>query len=104
MFVSGLVELLQQVQSATILIALLCKNVKWQSTKECQESFDSAKKALSSSYQLAHYSPVLPIRLAADASAYRIGAVIAHVMPDGSERPVAFASRTLTSAEKIMLK
>ncbi len=35
--------------------------------------------------------------MAADASAYGIGAVI---MPDGNERPVAFASRTLTSSEK----
>ncbi len=27
-------------------------------------------------------------------------AVIAHILPDGSERPVAFASRTLTKSEK----
>ena len=47
-----------------------------------------------------HYNPDLPIRMAGDASAYRIGAVIAHVLPDGTERPVAFASRTLTSSEK----
>ena len=26
--------------------------------------------------------------------------MIAHVLPDGTERPVAFASRTLTSSEK----
>ena len=47
-----------------------------------------------------HYNPDLPIRMAGDASAYGIGAVIAHVLPDGTERPVAFASRTLTSSEK----
>ena len=49
---------------------------------------------------LMHYNPDLPIRMAGDASAHRVGAVIAHVLPDGTERPVAFASRTLTSSEK----
>ena len=90
-------------QFATILHplnALLRKNAKWNWSPECQKSFESAKAALSSSSLLAHYNPTLPIRLAGDASAYGIGAVIAHVMPDGSEHPVAFASHTLTSAEK----
>ena len=49
---------------------------------------------------LAHYNPSLPIRLAADASAYGIGAVISHVFEDGSERPVAFTSRTLSPTEQ----
>ena len=49
---------------------------------------------------LAHYNPSLPIRLAADASAYGIGAVISHVFEDGSERPVAFTSCTLSPTEQ----
>ena len=34
--------------------------------------------------------------MAADASAYGVGA---HILTDGTERPIAFASRTLTSSE-----
>ena len=55
---------------------------------------------LTSSKVLAHFDPALPIKLAADASAYGVGAVIAHVQPDGSEKPIAFASRTLTPSER----
>ena len=47
-----------------------------------------------------HFNLELPIALACDASAYRVGAVLAHKMPDGYERPVGFASRTLLKKEK----
>ena len=49
---------------------------------------------------LAHYDPDLPIKLDCDASAYGIGAVVSHVLPDKTERSIAYASRTLTSSEK----
>ena len=43
---------------------------------------------------------MLLVRLACDASPTGIGAVLSHVMPDSSVRPVAFASRSLTKTER----
>lgn len=47
-----------------------------------------------------HYNTNLSIRLAADASTYGIGAVLSHVLADGTEHPIASVSRTLSSSEK----
>ena len=46
----------------------------------------------------------IPIRLACDASPYGVAAVMSHVFPDGSERPISFASRTLSSRERKFIK
>ena len=78
----------------------LLKNTPWKWTKECDQAFSDAKSALASAAVLVHYNPKLPLRLATDASSYGIGAVISHVSTEGEERPIAYASRTLTAAEK----
>ena len=49
---------------------------------------------------LTHYDPERPLKLACDASPVGIGAVLSHIMEDGSERLIAFASCTLTKAER----
>ena len=48
---------------------------------------------------MAHYDVHLPLKLLCDTSAYSVGAVIAHVMSDNTERPIAYASRTPLSSE-----
>ena len=48
---------------------------------------------------LAHFDPDLELTLACDASAYGLGVVLSQVTPQG-ERPVGFASRTLSAAER----
>lgn len=78
---------------------LLHEDVTWKWDSECAQAFAMAKQVLTSSKVLVHYDPTLPITLAGDASAYGIGAVISHTLPDGTEHPIAFASRTLTSSE-----
>lgn len=67
---------------------------------ECEKTFLSAKDQLLSDKVLTHYDPRLPMKLACDASPYGVGAVISHIMPGGQERPIAFASRTLSKAEQ----
>ena len=55
---------------------------------------------LTSSKVLAHYNPKLSLRLATDASSYGVGAVLTQVSEEGTERSAAFASRTLSEAER----
>ena len=54
---------------------------------------------LTSSDVLVHYNPQHKLVLACDASAYGVGAVLAHNYPDGSERPIGYASRSLAPVE-----
>ena len=75
------------------LNGLLCKDTLWKWTAA---AFQQIKDTLVSSNCVTHYNPTLPLRLAGDASSYGVGAVISHVMDDGTEQPIAFASRTLS--------
>ena len=49
---------------------------------------------------LVHYDGNKPLILACDASPYGVGAVLSHLMADGSDRPIGFVSRTFNPAEK----
>ena len=79
---------------------LLEKNKPWVWTADCENAFNKAKTLITSKEVLTHYNPDLQVKLACDASPYGLGAVMSHVMQDGSERPIAYASRTLSSAER----
>ena len=79
---------------------LLRKDERWAWRPEHQAAFDRVKRLLTEDTVLVHYEPARPLLLACDSSAYGIGAVLSHRMDDGSERPVCFASRTLSAAER----
>ncbi len=79
---------------------LLEKRAAWTWNTEQQQSFDRVKALLTSDTVLAHYDPAQTLILACDASPYGIGAVLSHTFNDGSERPVAYTSRSLGPAEK----
>ena len=79
---------------------LLQKGKKWIWSSQCTQAVRTAKQLLTASNVLTHYDPNLPLKLAVDASQYGVGAVISHVLPGGDERPIAFASRSLSKSEQ----
>ena len=79
---------------------MLSKNVKWHWSTTQDKAFHESKKLFTSSKLLIHFDPKLPLLHSCDASAYGIGAVLAHQMPDGLEKPIGYASPTLNTAEQ----
>ena len=83
----------------TPLYQLLRKHAHWRWRQKQRNAFNKVKDLLHSGRVLTHFDDRLPLVLACDASPYGLGAVLSHMMPDGDEKPVGFASRTLTNAE-----
>uniref|UniRef100_K7F1W6 ribonuclease H n=1 Tax=Pelodiscus sinensis TaxID=13735 RepID=K7F1W6_PELSI len=92
-FISQLATLLKPLHE------LLGQKKVWKWSDACDVAFNKAKCALLNAEALTHFDPSLPLQLACDASPYGVGAVLSHVMPSGEEKPIAFASRTLSTAE-----
>jgi hypothetical protein len=82
------------------LYQLLEKQRKWVWGLEQENAFLEAKTQLTSQCLLVHFDPQQRVVLSCDASPYGIGAVLSHEFPDGSEKPIAFASKSLSVAEK----
>ena len=82
---------------------LLQKGTEWNWTETQQAAFNKVKSLLQSSIVLFHYDPCKKLVLACDASPYGVGAVLSQYQDDGVEKPVAFASISLSKSEKIIL-
>ena len=82
------------------LYRLLQKKATWIWGPEQNKAFQEAKTLLTSPRLLVHFNPEPELLLACDASPYGVGAVLFHRMENGTERPVAFASRFLAPVEK----
>jgi len=75
-------------------------NVPWAWTGVHSQAFEESKQHLTSSAVLVHYDLDKPVVLACDASQYGVGAVLSHIMDDNSEKPIAYASRTMSKTER----
>lgn len=82
------------------LRALLRGSVPFNWTPEAQQCFEEVKRLIVNSPALSLFNPELPTIVTTDASDYGLGAVLTQIHPDASERTVAFASRTLSQAER----
>lgn len=82
------------------LYDLLNKNKKWEWTHRHNDAFVRIKNILASDRTLAHFDPNAKLILTVDASPTGLGAVLSQIGPDRLERPISYASRTLSRAEK----
>ena len=82
------------------LYSLLQKDTKWIWSAEQEKAFQASKDLLKSPKVLTHYDSKQDLILTCDASQYGIGAVLSHRFEKNQERPVAFASRTLSATEQ----
>ena len=87
-------------EQAKPLRDLLSKKNSWVWGDCQQRAFQEIKHQLSSAPILALYDPSRDTIVSADASSYGLGAVLTQKQPDGSWRPVVYASRSLTSTEQ----
>ena len=77
------------------------KNTKWEWNKEHEEEFESLKKAISENCLLNYFDPKSETVLICDGSPFEVGAILTQIDPTSGERKVvAYASRSLTKAER----
>ena len=82
------------------LYQLLQKDKQWEWSDQWEQPFQEVKWLLSSPNMLVHFDDQKPIVLACDASPFGKGAVLSHILEDGCEHPVAYASRSLSPAQR----
>ncbi|KAK6056211.1 hypothetical protein COOONC_06286 [Cooperia oncophora] len=85
---------------AAPLNGLRRKNAPWKWGAQEKAAFSQIREKLTAADTLAHYNPDIPVVLATDASEYGIGAVLYHRYEDGTEKVIAYASRSLTKQER----
>lgn len=81
------------------LNSLLQKETKWEWTPTHEQAFLKIKEELAAENTLAHYDPQLKLVLTVDASPWGLGAILGQLEGD-TERPLAYASRALSNAER----
>ena len=83
------------------LISRICFSIKTRCQSETSLDFFRGGGNVSEGDKIqVSCDPEKELVVSCDASPYGVGAVLSHVMEDGSERPVAYAVCTLSTAER----
>ncbi|UYV63745.1 K02A2.6-like, partial [Cordylochernes scorpioides] len=93
-FIPNLADKLQPLNS------LLSTKNEWVWDEPQKKSFNLLKQELVSRPNLALFDPSRTTIVSADASSFGIGGVLRQEQPDGSLKPIAYVSRTLSETEK----
>lgn len=79
---------------------LMCKDVPFNWTVECQATFQQLKDTFTTAPILMHFNPCQPIIIETDGSDYAITAILSQILPEDNDiHPVAFHSQTMQPAE-----
>lgn len=83
-----------------LLDELLRKSSTFARTSRCRRTLENIRDAAKSDLLPTQYNPKYDIVVAVDVKDDGSGAVISHKLPDGSEKTIFHASRTLKPAER----
>ena len=79
---------------------LLSSKNEWHWDQAQEQSFSSLKKEVTQAPVLAHHCSEKETSVSADSSSYALGAVPLQVQEDDTKKPIAYASRSMTSTEQ----
>lgn len=77
----------------------LLHSEKFEWNENCSRAFEWVKEELISPRVLVNFDPKQEVILACDASDYGLSAILSHKYKDGTEKPIAYASRKIAKSE-----
>ena len=80
-----------------LLTRLTWKDLKWNFSDACHDTFNNLKVVFTSALVLTHWIPDAPMIVETNASDYVIATIFSLILPNGEIHPVAFHSCTLTT-------
>ncbi len=104
-FVLGMIDFFiqfPQIWLNTLLHLITCyrKTVPGPGLPTCKQHLKNSKQSLVTLPILATYDPSIPLGLSCDASEKGLGACLDHVMENGKERSLRYASKCLISSKR----